>query len=173
MKYKVELTETAKSDLRDIALYLTEASKEKSVAIGFVNELRENYKKLEDFPQIGAFPKDRVLVSLGYRFLVHKDYLTFYIQRVMVFQGIGELAGNAKNIGAVKRLVFLEDKRVVVGDGTRLLGGHKVVVSFQLREVAQSHADGGGFGVLRQHQADALPGQQRFADGAVRERLLE
>ena len=78
MKYKVELTETAKSDLRDIALYLTEASKEKSVAIGFVNELRENYKKLEDFPQIGAFPKDRVLVSLGYRFLVHKDYLTFY-----------------------------------------------------------------------------------------------
>ena len=78
MKYKIELTETAKSDLRDIALYLTEASKEKSVAIGFVNELRENYKKLEDFPQIGAFPKDRVLVSQGYRFLVHKDYLTFY-----------------------------------------------------------------------------------------------
>ena len=78
MKYKIELTETAKSDLRDIALYLTEASKEKSVAIGFINELRENYRKLEDFPQIGAYPKDRVLISMGYRFLIHKDYLTFY-----------------------------------------------------------------------------------------------
>lgn len=78
MKYKNELTETAKSDLRDIALYLTEASKDKSVAIGFINELRENYRKLENFPFIGANPKDHVLVSLGYRFLVYKDYLTFY-----------------------------------------------------------------------------------------------
>ena len=78
MKYKIELTETAKSDIRDIALYLTEASKEKSVAIGFINELRENYRKLENFPFVGANPKDHVLVSLGYRFLIYKDYLTFY-----------------------------------------------------------------------------------------------
>ena len=78
MKYKIELTDTAKSDLREIALYLTEASKEKSIAIGFINELRENYKKLEDFPFIGALPRDRILVSSGYRFLVYKDYLTFY-----------------------------------------------------------------------------------------------
>ena len=42
MKYKIELTETAKSDLRDIALYLTEASKDKSVAIGFINEFESD-----------------------------------------------------------------------------------------------------------------------------------
>ena len=51
MKYSIIFTETAKTDLRDIAIYIAEESKDKEIA---------------------------KLVSSGYRFLVHKEYLIFY-----------------------------------------------------------------------------------------------
>ena len=40
MKYQV-LTDTAKGDLRDIAFYALEQSKERAVAMRFIEELRE------------------------------------------------------------------------------------------------------------------------------------
>ncbi len=78
MSFKVKFTATAKEDLRNIALYIAEISGEKSVAINFVSELRNKTKILEDFPESGSIPSDRVMISAGYRFLVHKDYLIFY-----------------------------------------------------------------------------------------------
>ena len=78
MSFKVKFTETAKDDLRGIAHYIATASGEKSVAINFVNELREKTRILENFPEIGASPRDRVMLSAGYRYLVHKDHLIFY-----------------------------------------------------------------------------------------------
>lgn len=78
MNFKVKFTATAKEDLRNIAIYIAEASGEKSVAVNFVNELRQKTKILEDFPESGSLPRDRVMLSAGYRFLVHKEYLIFY-----------------------------------------------------------------------------------------------
>ena len=78
MKYSIEFTDTAKSDLRDIAVYITEQSNDKDIAKRFVKELTDKCVRLEDFPFSGAIPKDRTLVSSGYRFLVHKEYLIFY-----------------------------------------------------------------------------------------------
>ena len=78
MNFKVKFTATAKEDMRNIAIYIAEASGEKSVAVNFVNELRQKTKILEDFPESGSLPRDRVLLSAGYRFLVHKEYLIFY-----------------------------------------------------------------------------------------------
>lgn len=78
MNFKVKFTATAKEDLRNIAIYITEASGEKSVAVNFVNELRQKTKILEDFPESGSLPRDRVMLSAGYRFLEHKEYLIFY-----------------------------------------------------------------------------------------------
>lgn len=79
MNCKIVFTDTAKSDLRDIAIYLADLSKDKKLAIRFVRELQEKVKILEQFPESGAIPRDRVLKSNGYRFLVHKDYLLFYL----------------------------------------------------------------------------------------------
>lgn len=79
MNSRIVFTDTAKSDLRDIAFYLADLSKDKNLAIRFVKELQERVKVLEQFPEIGSIPKDRVLKSQGYRFLVHKDYLLFYL----------------------------------------------------------------------------------------------
>ncbi len=73
------ITATAKEDLREIALYIAEQSKDKALAARFIGELREKCKILEQFPESGSLPKDRVLISSGYRFLVHKNYLIFYL----------------------------------------------------------------------------------------------
>ena len=78
MNTQIVITDTAKSDLRDIALYLAELSKDRSLAIRFVKELQEKTKTLEQFPESGSIPRDRVLKSNGYRFLPHKEYLMFY-----------------------------------------------------------------------------------------------
>jgi toxin ParE1/3/4 len=78
MNCRVELTTTAKEDLRNIAYYIAEQSQDKKIAIRFIKQLQEKCKILEDFPESGAIPKDRVMMSAGYRFLVHKEYLIFY-----------------------------------------------------------------------------------------------
>lgn len=78
MSCKIVFTDTAKSDLRDIAFYLADLSKDKALAIRFVKELQAQTRILEQFPESGAIPKDRILKSNGYRFLVYKDYLLFY-----------------------------------------------------------------------------------------------
>ena len=71
MSYHVRITETAKQDLREIAFYIAEHSMDNETAKRFVMELREQCKRLVDFPQSGAIPKD-------FRYIVHKDYLIFY-----------------------------------------------------------------------------------------------
>lgn len=78
MNCQIEFTDTAKADLREIAIHIAEFSKDRNLAIRFVKELQEKTKILEQFPESGAIPRDRVLKSSGYRFLSHKDYLIFY-----------------------------------------------------------------------------------------------
>ena len=78
MKCNVKFTDTANDDLRDIVLYIAERSKDKQLAIRFVNALREKCRILETAPESGSLPKDRLLISSGYRFLVQDNYLIFY-----------------------------------------------------------------------------------------------
>lgn len=78
MSYQVRITDTAKDDLRQIAFYIAQRAAEAEPARRFVEELREQCMRLADFPQSGALPKDRVLRSLDYRYITHKDYLIFY-----------------------------------------------------------------------------------------------
>lgn len=78
MKYELEFTDTAKNDLRDIAFYIATQAKNTAIAVQFVTELQKRCEQLIEFPNSGAFPKDYVLKSFGYRFLTHKEYLIFY-----------------------------------------------------------------------------------------------
>lgn len=61
MSCKVIFTDTAKSDLLDIARSLAEISKDKALAVRFVRELQQETTRLERFPESGAVPRDRVL----------------------------------------------------------------------------------------------------------------
>lgn len=79
MNCQIVFTDTAKADLREIAVYIADRAKDKQIAIRFVKELQAATKTLEAFPESGAIPRDRILKSSGYRFLSHKDYLLFYL----------------------------------------------------------------------------------------------
>ena len=81
MSCEVKMTVTAKEDLRATALYIYEKSKDKALAARFVKELQEKCNILKDFPECGSIPNDRTLMSNGYRFLVHKNYLIFYLYK--------------------------------------------------------------------------------------------
>lgn len=95
MSCQIVFTDTAKSDLREIAISIAELAKDKNIAIRYVKELQESTKILETFPESGAIPRDRILKSSGYRFIAHKDYLLFYLYEkaenrvyiMAVFQG--------------------------------------------------------------------------------------
>lgn len=78
MNCKIMLTDTAKADLREIALQIADLTRDRQQALRFVKELQEQARILEQFPESGALPKDRILKSSGYRFLVYRDYLLFY-----------------------------------------------------------------------------------------------
>ena len=79
MNWNVLMTDTAKQDLREIALSIYEKSGDAEIAASFVTELREQCLGLEAFPERGAVPKDYVLKALGYRYLAYKHYLIFYL----------------------------------------------------------------------------------------------
>lgn len=79
MSYCVKITDTALQDLREIAIWIAEQAQDKEIAKSFVKELRGECKKLNTFSKSGSIPKDRILKSLGYRFIVYKDYLIFYL----------------------------------------------------------------------------------------------
>ena len=79
MSTQVVFTGTAKNDLREIAVHLAKRSGSRELAVRFVRELQEQTAILAQFPESGAVPRDRVLKSSGYRFLVHGDYLLFYL----------------------------------------------------------------------------------------------
>ena len=57
MNCQIVFTDTAKSDLRDIAFYLADLSKDKNLAIRFVKELQERAKVLEQFRKLVQFQK--------------------------------------------------------------------------------------------------------------------
>lgn len=73
------MTDTAKADLREIALSVYELSGDSDTAVHFVTELQDSCRVLISQPESGAIPKDYVLKAMGYRFLVHKHYLVFYL----------------------------------------------------------------------------------------------
>ncbi len=79
MKWQVLMTDTAKRDLREIALFLYEQSGEMDTAAALVSALRELCLTLEAIPERGAIPKDYVLKALGYRYLVYQHYLFFFM----------------------------------------------------------------------------------------------
>lgn len=76
--YSLIFTETARQNYLDIGRYIAEESKSIDVAIKFIQKLQKETERLKDLPNSGILPKDRFLLSVGYRFLVCGDYLTFY-----------------------------------------------------------------------------------------------
>jgi len=77
--YKVNVTEPAENDLRDIARYISSQLNAPMSALNTVRTIRKAVSKLETNAPIYPFIRDDRLAALGYRLLVIKNYIAFYI----------------------------------------------------------------------------------------------
>ena len=77
--YKVNVTETAENDLRNIAWYISYQLNAPTSALNTVRTIREAVSKLKTNAVIYPFVRDDRLAALGYRLLVIKNYVAFYI----------------------------------------------------------------------------------------------
>jgi len=77
--YKVNLTEPAENDLRDIARYISSQLLDPTTALNMVRTIHEAISKLETTALAHPLARDKRLAHAGYRPLVIKSYIVFYI----------------------------------------------------------------------------------------------
>ncbi len=76
-KYSVEYLPLAYDDLEDIFSYII--SDDPKAAETLLNEIDAAILRLEEFPDMGVIPKNRRLANRGYKILIVKAYLIFYV----------------------------------------------------------------------------------------------
>ena len=76
--YDVILYPTAKQDLLDIIDYLNTLSPDAAL-LRYYDLLTEEIASLSRMPERCPRPKDLALAAKGYRYLIVKDYLVFYV----------------------------------------------------------------------------------------------
>ena len=77
--YKVNLTEPAENDLRDIVRYISSQLREPTTALNMMQTIQEAISTLETTAPIRPLVRDDRLATLGYRLLVIKNYIAFYV----------------------------------------------------------------------------------------------
>lgn len=75
--YKIEIYPAAKQDLLDIIDYLNTLSPD--AALHYYDHLTEQISGLAQMPNCCPHPKDLALAAKGYRYLIVKDHLVFYV----------------------------------------------------------------------------------------------
>ena len=76
-KYQIRYLPIAEKDLKEILSYIQNDNPE--AALNLLNEIDENILQLKSFPYKGKAPEDDYLQSKGYRMLVIKTYIVFYV----------------------------------------------------------------------------------------------
>ena len=78
-KYDVNITEPAEDDLRDIVQYISSQLNAPVTAINMLDALNVAISKLETNALHYSLVRDDRLAALGYRLMVVKNYLVFFI----------------------------------------------------------------------------------------------
>ena len=76
-QYDVRIFPTAQQDLMDVIDYLNTLSKE--AALNFYDRLVSEIASLSTMPERCPRPRDLALAAKGYRYLIVKNYLVFYV----------------------------------------------------------------------------------------------
>ncbi len=77
--YEIRFTPLAYEDLDEIDTYITETLVNPKAAEDLMYEMEKSISCLEEFPYMGSEVADPYLASKGYRKLVVKNYLVFYL----------------------------------------------------------------------------------------------
>ena len=75
--YKIKIFPTAKQDLEEVIGYLNTLSPD--AASKYYDLLVEEIASLSKLPERCPKPKDLALAANGYRYLIVKNYLVFYV----------------------------------------------------------------------------------------------
>jgi addiction module RelE/StbE family toxin len=77
-KYRVNVSETAENDLRDIVRYISAQLSAPMTALKMMETIEEAMAGLSNMPQSHPRVLDDRLFSIGYRKLIVKDYIIFF-----------------------------------------------------------------------------------------------
>ena len=77
--YRVNITEPAENDLRDIARYISSQLNAPTTALNMVQTIKEAIATLKTSPFAHPLVRDERLAAIGYRPLLIKNYIAFYI----------------------------------------------------------------------------------------------
>jgi toxin ParE1/3/4 len=81
VKYHVEITEPAETDIAEAAAYIQGELQNPSAAVRLLDDIDAAVYSLEEMPARYARVKDEELAALGFRFVSVHNYLLFYIIR--------------------------------------------------------------------------------------------
>ena len=77
-RYRVDVSEPAENDLRDIVRYISSQLSAPMTAMQMMDAMEDAIVGLTDMPQKYALVTDERLASMGYRKLVVKNYIVFF-----------------------------------------------------------------------------------------------
>ncbi len=78
MAYRIERTDRADAQIRDIVLYRAEVTGSAESALKLLDKFESDVMQLSAFPESGVFPHYPALRARGYRVLTIEKYLFFY-----------------------------------------------------------------------------------------------
>jgi len=93
-KYNILYLSIAERDLTNIIEYIYKDNP--SASVSFLNIIDENISRLSNFPELGKVPNDNRLKNIGYRMLIIKDYIVFYVIKEKIIEIRRILRGRRK-----------------------------------------------------------------------------
>jgi len=78
-EYKIELARVSKSDLRDIVRYISSQLSAPVAAAKMMDEIEKALSDLTNMPQRCPPVTDERLKTMGYRKLIIKNYIAFFV----------------------------------------------------------------------------------------------
>ena len=76
--YRVDISEPAERDLRDIVKYISSQLSAPETALSMLERIESAMLRLSDMPQRHPFASDERLAQMGYRLLRVKNYIVFF-----------------------------------------------------------------------------------------------
>ena len=76
--YRVNITDTAKQDIKDVGRYIAGELQEPVIAVNAINAILDAIDSLEQMPDRISFVKDKRLAAQGIRPLYVKNYTVFF-----------------------------------------------------------------------------------------------
>lgn len=86
MRYKVVFTDSALSDIKDAALYISDVLKNNEAANRLLDLIRQKMEALAETPYATPLVKDSVLAANGIRFQLIKNYMIVSMRKPKSFR---------------------------------------------------------------------------------------